>query len=186
VTSILFGANRPRWHGADPRTAATQFSSQEILNRATALGIGVADRVLMMENAYYSVISPEGCAAILWKEPTRAPDAATALKLTGPDLMELGVIDGVVPEPLGGAHRDFNAAAESLRKTVNAALEELKKNDQFYYAILNANSKLSQKILWENALALNINFHGNTELEAAIKSLIAMPEVEKENAEENI
>jgi acetyl-CoA carboxylase carboxyl transferase subunit alpha len=80
-----------------------------------------------MENAYYSVISPEGCAAILWKEPTRAPDAATALKLTGPDLLELGVIDGVIPEPLGGAHRDFNATAENLRKTVGQALEELNK-----------------------------------------------------------
>jgi acetyl-CoA carboxylase carboxyl transferase subunit alpha len=92
-----------------------------------ALGIGVGDRIFVMENAYYSVISPEGCAAILWKEPTRAPDAATALKLTGPDLLGLGVIDGVIPEPLGGAHRDFNAAAENLRKTVNETLEELKK-----------------------------------------------------------
>ena len=92
-----------------------------------ALGIGVGDRIYVMENAYYSVISPEGCAAILWKEPTRAPDAATALKLTGPDLLELGVIDGVIPEPLGGAHRDFNATAENLRKTVSEALEELNK-----------------------------------------------------------
>lgn len=92
-----------------------------------ALGIGVGDRIYVMQNAYYSVISPEGCAAILWKEPTRAQDAATALKLTGPDLLQLGVIDGVIPEPLGGAHRDFTAAAESLRKTVNEALEELGK-----------------------------------------------------------
>ncbi len=92
-----------------------------------ALGIGVGDKIFVMENAYYSVISPEGCAAILWKEPTRAPDAATALKLTGPDLVGLGVIDGVIPEPLGGAHRDFNATAENVRKTVNDALEELKK-----------------------------------------------------------
>lgn len=92
-----------------------------------ALGIGVGDRVYVMQNAYYSVISPEGCAAILWKEPTRAPDAATALKLTGEDLLQLGVIDGVIPEPLGGAHRDFTSAAESLRKVVNEALEELGK-----------------------------------------------------------
>jgi len=91
-----------------------------------ALGIGVGDRIFVMENAYYSVISPEGCAAILWKEPTRAPDAATALKLTGQDLLQLGVIDGVIPEPLGGAHRDFNAAAENIRKAVNDALKELK------------------------------------------------------------
>ncbi len=92
-----------------------------------ALGIGVGDRIYVMENAYYSVISPEGCAAILWKEPTRAPDAATALKLTGKDLLELGLIDGIISEPLGGAHRDFSTAAESLRKTVDGALEELKK-----------------------------------------------------------
>ncbi len=90
-----------------------------------ALGIGVGDRIYVMQNAYYSVISPEGCAAILWKEPTRAQDAATALKLTGPDLLQLGVIDGVIPEPLGGAHRDFAAAAENVRKTINEALEEL-------------------------------------------------------------
>jgi acetyl-CoA carboxylase carboxyl transferase subunit alpha len=92
-----------------------------------ALGIGVGDRIFVMENAYYSVISPEGCAAILWKEPTRAPDAATALKLTGQDLLELGLIDGVIPEPLGGAHRDFNATAENLRKAIDKTLEELKK-----------------------------------------------------------
>ncbi|OQA57212.1 MAG: Acetyl-coenzyme A carboxylase carboxyl transferase subunit alpha [Candidatus Omnitrophica bacterium ADurb.Bin277] len=91
-----------------------------------ALGIGVGDRVYVLENAYYSVISPEGCAAILWKEPTRAPDAAAALKLTGEDLLELGVIDGVIPEPLGGAHRDFVLTAENIRKTVNEALAELK------------------------------------------------------------
>ncbi len=91
-----------------------------------ALGIGVGDKIFVMENAYYSVISPEGCAAILWKEPTRAPDAAAALKLTGQDLLQLGVIDGTIPEPLGGAHRDFNSAAENIRKVVSAALEELK------------------------------------------------------------
>ncbi|HOE68892.1 MAG TPA: acetyl-CoA carboxylase carboxyltransferase subunit alpha [Candidatus Omnitrophota bacterium] len=91
-----------------------------------ALGIGVGDRVYVLANAYYSVISPEGCAAILWKEPTRAPDAATALKLTGQDLLELGVIDGVIPEPLGGAHRDFVRTADNILQTVNAALAELK------------------------------------------------------------
>lgn len=76
-----------------------------------ALGIGVSDRVLMLENAYYSVISPEGCAAILWKHRKHAPEAAEALKLNGRELMELGVIDGVVPEPLGGAHHDHRSAA---------------------------------------------------------------------------
>ncbi|HOW60035.1 MAG TPA: acetyl-CoA carboxylase carboxyltransferase subunit alpha [Candidatus Omnitrophota bacterium] len=90
-----------------------------------ALGIGVGDKILVMQNAYYSVISPEGCAAILWKEPTRAPDAATALKLTAEDLLSLGVIDGIIPEPLGGAHRDFSVTAENVRKAINDALEAL-------------------------------------------------------------
>src|SRR5690348_11174324 len=71
-----------------------------------ALGIGVADRVLIMENAYYSVISPEGCAAILWKDRSAAPKAAAALKITARHLRELGMVDEVVPEPLGGAHTD--------------------------------------------------------------------------------
>ncbi len=91
-----------------------------------ALGIAVADRVYVLQNAYYSVISPEGCAAILWKETGRAPDAANALKMTAQDLFEMGVIDEVIPEPLGGAHRDFVQTAENLRKVVNHALTELK------------------------------------------------------------
>lgn len=91
-----------------------------------ALGIGVGDRVYVLENAYYSVISPEGCAAILWKEPTRAPDAATALKLTAQDLFELNIIDGIIPEPLGGAHRDFVHTAENVKKVITEALQELK------------------------------------------------------------
>ncbi len=81
-----------------------------------ALALGVADRVLMMENAIYSVISPEGCASILWKDPTQAPKAAAALKLTAPHLLELGIIDGIVKEPLGGAHSDFDAAAALLKE----------------------------------------------------------------------
>lgn len=92
-----------------------------------ALGIGVADKVLIMENAYYSVISPEGCAAILWKHRSHAPEAAEALKLTANDLRELGVVDGVVPEPQGGAHHDSAAAAGLLRKALVAALDELEK-----------------------------------------------------------
>ena len=90
-----------------------------------ALGIGVADRVLLMENAYYSVISPEGCAAILWKHREHAPEAASALKLSAQDLSKLGVIDGIVPEPLGGAHHDHAAAAESLKQAVTSALDQL-------------------------------------------------------------
>lgn len=92
-----------------------------------ALGIGIADRVLMMENAYYSVISPEGCAAILWKDRKFAPEAATALKVSAPDLKQLGIIDTVIPEPLGGAHNDVPAAAESLKNALLLAIAELSK-----------------------------------------------------------
>ncbi|WP_395733794.1 acetyl-CoA carboxylase carboxyltransferase subunit alpha [Prosthecobacter sp.] len=90
-----------------------------------ALGIGIADKVLMMENAYYSVISPEGCAAILWKHREHAPEAASALKLSAQDLSKLGIIDGIIPEPLGGAHNDHFAAANSLKEAVLATLKEL-------------------------------------------------------------
>ena len=90
-----------------------------------ALGIGVADRVIMLENAYYSVISPEGCAAILWKHRKHAPEAAAALKLTAKDLLELKLIDEVIPEPLGGAHHDHGAAIANLKAAVTRHLNEL-------------------------------------------------------------
>lgn len=92
-----------------------------------ALGIGIADKVLMMENAYYSVISPEGCAAILWKHREHAPEAASALKLSAQDLSKLGIIDGVIPEPLGGAHNDHAAAASSLKDALLSTLADLAK-----------------------------------------------------------
>ena len=90
-----------------------------------ALGIGIADHVIMMENAYYSVISPEGCAAILWKDRKYATEAAEALRITASDLRELGVVDEVVQEPDGGAHYDPAAAAKSLREAVLGALGRL-------------------------------------------------------------
>jgi len=90
-----------------------------------ALGIGVADRVLILENAYYSVISPEGCAAILWKDRTAAPKAAEALRITAPDLLELGLVDGIIPEPLGGAHTDAKTTAASLQSAILKELEIL-------------------------------------------------------------
>ncbi|HEX7553931.1 MAG TPA: acetyl-CoA carboxylase carboxyltransferase subunit alpha [Geothrix sp.] len=90
-----------------------------------ALALGVADRVLMMENAIYSVISPEGCASILWKDASQAPKAAAALKLTAPHLLELGIIDGIVKEPLGGAHSDFDSAAAALKEAIIEAFSEL-------------------------------------------------------------
>ncbi|MGD2016911.1 MAG: acetyl-CoA carboxylase carboxyltransferase subunit alpha, partial [Planctomycetota bacterium] len=90
-----------------------------------ALGIGVADRVLMLQYAYYSVISPEGCAAILWKDGARSPEAAEALGLTAGILEDLGIIDGVVDEPLGGAHRDADAMIRSMRDSISAQLDAL-------------------------------------------------------------
>lgn len=90
-----------------------------------ALGIGVADRVLMMENAYYSVISPEGCAAILWKHRKHAPEAAEAMKIAAPDLGKLGLIDEVVPEPKGGAHHDHKLAADNLKEVLLKQLKEV-------------------------------------------------------------
>jgi acetyl-CoA carboxylase carboxyl transferase subunit alpha len=90
-----------------------------------ALGIGVADRVMILENAYYSVISPEACSAILWKDRRHAPEAAEALKLTADDLIRLGVVDEVVPEPEGGAHRDHDLAAAHLGSALRRNLERL-------------------------------------------------------------
>jgi acetyl-CoA carboxylase carboxyl transferase subunit alpha len=91
-----------------------------------ALAIGVADRVLMLEHAIYSVISPEGCAAILWGDALKAPAAAELMRVTAPDLMRLGVIDGVVPEPLGGAHRNWPETAANLRVALRDHLWELR------------------------------------------------------------
>src|SRR5437588_7296461 len=92
-----------------------------------ALGIGVADRVLILENAYYSVISPEGCAAILWKDRAAAAKAAEALKITAKHLLELGLVDEILPEPLGGAHNDGDKMAETLRDTLVKHLETLRR-----------------------------------------------------------
>jgi acetyl-CoA carboxylase carboxyl transferase subunit alpha len=95
-----------------------------------ALGIGVADRILMLENAYYSVISPEGCAAILWRHRSHAPEAAEALKLTARDLKELNLIDQVIEEPLGGAHLDHEKAAVNFKAAVLHQLDELAKKSK--------------------------------------------------------
>lgn len=91
-----------------------------------ALAIGMADRVLMLENSVYSVITPEGAAAILWKEKAKSPDAAAALNLTAEHLFELGLIDEVVPEPLGGAHKDFAQTAKDLKAVMMRFLGELR------------------------------------------------------------
>ena len=95
-----------------------------------ALGIGVADRVLILENSYYSVISPEGCAAILWRDQAQAPKAAAALKMTAPDLLELKLVDEVIPEPAGGAHHSWEEAAEKVKEAVLRHITELRKFDE--------------------------------------------------------
>jgi acetyl-CoA carboxylase carboxyl transferase subunit alpha len=91
-----------------------------------ALAIGVGNRVFMLEHAIYSVISPEGCAAILWGEASKAPEAAELMRVTAPDLLRLGVIDGIVPEPVGGAHRNWEETAENLRGALRGSLKELR------------------------------------------------------------
>lgn len=90
-----------------------------------ALGIGVGDKICLLENSYYSVISPEGCAAILWKDSSKAPQAAEALKLTAADLLKAGLIDEVIPEPLGGAHHNPEATAENIKQAIIRHLKEL-------------------------------------------------------------
>ncbi|WP_425146533.1 acetyl-CoA carboxylase carboxyltransferase subunit alpha [Deinococcus sp.] len=90
-----------------------------------ALAVGVGNRVLIQENAWYSVISPEGAASIIWKDSAKAPEAAEALKLTASDLLELGIVEEVIPEPMGGAHLDVDAAATLLGEAVSRHLDEL-------------------------------------------------------------
>jgi acetyl-CoA carboxylase carboxyl transferase subunit alpha len=90
-----------------------------------ALAIGVADRLLMLQHAVYSVISPEGCAAILWNDQSKATDAAEALNMTADDLQKLGITDQVIPEPLGGAHRDPMLSCDTVKKAIEAHLSEL-------------------------------------------------------------
>lgn len=90
-----------------------------------ALGIAMGNRIYMLEHSIYSVISPEGCASILWKDSSFADKAAEALKLTAQDILKLELIDGIVPEPMGGAHRDHKATAENLRTCIEKSLDEL-------------------------------------------------------------
>ncbi|MGL5055527.1 MAG: acetyl-CoA carboxylase carboxyltransferase subunit alpha [Fusobacteriaceae bacterium] len=94
-----------------------------------ALALGVTDKIFMLENSVYSVISPEGCAAILFKDSTRAPEAAESLKISAKDLLSLNVIDGIIEEPLGGAHRDHKCIANNLKKIILESFEELQKQN---------------------------------------------------------
>jgi len=92
-----------------------------------ALGIGIGNKVMIMENAYYSVISPEGCAGIIWKDGSKAPEAAEAMKITSPDLLKLNVVDEVIKEPIGGAHKDHDATAKNFKKAISKNFKELSK-----------------------------------------------------------
>ncbi len=94
-----------------------------------ALAVGVGDAILMLENSFYSVISPEGCAAILWKDQKAVPQAAENLKFLAQDLLELGIIDKIIPEPPGGAHIDYNLTFKNVDKYMNATLKRLEKMD---------------------------------------------------------
>ncbi|MBI1290323.1 acetyl-CoA carboxylase carboxyltransferase subunit alpha [bacterium] len=109
-----------------------------------ALGVGLGDRVLMLENSWYNVISPEGCAAILWNDPAMAPTAAQALRLTAEEVLKLGVIDGIVPEPNGGAHQDPKATYASLIEALQSNLAELDKLSQD--ALLDVRFKKYRKL----------------------------------------
>lgn len=90
-----------------------------------ALGVGVADRVCILQHAYYSVISPEGCASILWRNSVKAPEAAEALKITGEHLLKFGIVDEIIPEPLGGAHKDPDQVAQNVKDVILKHIKEL-------------------------------------------------------------
>ncbi|MCB0279840.1 MAG: acetyl-CoA carboxylase carboxyltransferase subunit alpha [Calditrichaeota bacterium] len=114
-----------------------------------ALGIGVGDRLLMLENAWYSVISPEGCAAILWRDNAKAPEAAEAMKLSATDLKELKVIDEVINEPSGGAHLDHKKTAENVKSHILKDLKDLLKIDKAEL-VRQRIDKFSKIGFWEN------------------------------------
>jgi acetyl-CoA carboxylase carboxyl transferase subunit alpha len=123
-----------------------------------ALGIGVADKVLIMENAYYSVISPEGCAAILWKERNAAAKAAEALKITAKNLLELKLVDEIIPEPLGGAHVDLKTTTNTVKEHILKHLEALQK--------LSTTDRLNQRYAKFRAMG-HYNEPGDTKKSAA-------------------
>ena len=103
-----------------------------------ALGIGVCDRMIMLENTWYSVISPEGCASILWRDAAKAPDAADAMKVMPDDLKKMGICDRIIKEPLGGAHREFGKIAAKVKKVILEEIDSIRKN--------NTNSFLDSRI----------------------------------------
>ncbi|MEP7234168.1 MAG: acetyl-CoA carboxylase carboxyltransferase subunit alpha [Ignavibacteriota bacterium] len=117
-----------------------------------ALGIGVGDRVLMLENAWYSVISPESCSSILWRNWGFKEQAAEALKLTAPDLLSVGIIDRIVPEPLGGAHQDPGVMFETMRQVLTEEISSMQKNEKFGEgkALERRVAKFAKMGFWKN------------------------------------
>ena len=103
-----------------------------------ALGVGICDKMFMLENTWYSVISPEGCASILWRDAAKAPEAADAMKVTPEDLVEMGICDEIIKEPIGGAHREFDKTASLLKSSI---LSEIKK-----FQSVDPNNFLDQRI----------------------------------------
>jgi acetyl-CoA carboxylase carboxyl transferase subunit alpha len=124
-----------------------------------ALGIGVGDRIALLEFAYYSVISPEGCAAILWRDGEQAPQAAQALKLTSKDLLKLGLVDAAIPEPLGGAHRNVHDTIYNVEQYITKTLRDLKrlKIDSLletrYKKLRSIGATTTDKLRWETQAA---------------------------------
>ncbi len=138
-----------------------------------ALGIGVGDRVIVLENAYYSVISPEGCAAILWKDRTKAPEAAAALRLTAKDLWEMKLIDEVLKEPLGGAHQNPAETAETLKASIKKHLKNVEAQDR-RLLVENRYKKFRSMGVFVESLA------------AEVASPVSLPKKEKKVREKKI
>ena len=107
-----------------------------------AIALASSNKVLMLENAIYSVISPEGCATILWRDPKKMLDAAKAMKLSAKDLLELNIIDEIIPEPLGGAHRDRNMILDNIKNSISQNLDFFKNLDFLSFIISSGNKSL--------------------------------------------
>ena len=104
-----------------------------------ALGIGIGDKFIMLENTWFSVISPEGCASILWRDASKAKEAADAMKVSSQDLLEMGICDQIIPEPLGGAHNDYNLMSERVKEVILNEINTLNK--------INSSALINQRIL---------------------------------------
>lgn len=140
-----------------------------------ALALGVGNTILMLENSFYSVIAPESCASILWKDPGKAKVAASALKFTAQDLLELGIADGIIREPLGGAHRSVEKTAEEMKKAIEKALQDLKgifpeTLQAMRYEKLMKCGQFEEKAWEDNSTAEDLNCMDAQELQAPLET----------------